>query len=307
MHFYQMKKPMRTKKMTKNEILSSIELRQSTIKDFLNCPLMFRFKHIEKIPENYRCSAALHGTALHKVIYRLHNEDWNLSLRKAYMEALEEAVGESDNEVRWKETPERYCDNAIEILRGYRENPINSEVEILFSEVPFKVRVNGHVLTGTIDQVRRNPDGTVELIDFKSSQQRPPICFLQNDWQLRLYSLGLAMGWVKSNGIWVKPQLHVNYGSIYFLRAHEIRKRTTSNGKAGEQKGEPIIRTKRTSEDLKLLRVELKALFNSMLKDWHYPNNNACLYCHYTSYCNSRGLGAYDLSEEEKQSIKDIN
>ncbi|MDZ7796970.1 MAG: PD-(D/E)XK nuclease family protein [Candidatus Marinimicrobia bacterium] len=102
--------------MTKNEILQTIELRQSSIKDHLNCPLMFRFKHIEQIPETFRCSAALHGTALHKVIHRLHTEDWNLPLRKAYMEALDEAVAESDVEVRWKDTPEKYCENAIEIL-----------------------------------------------------------------------------------------------------------------------------------------------------------------------------------------------
>jgi RecB family exonuclease len=290
--------------MTKSEILKSIELRQSSIKDYLNCPLMFRFKHIEQIPEAFRCSAMLHGTGLHKVIHRLHTEDWELPLRKSYMDALEEAVAESDVEVRWKETPEKYCDNAIEILRGYRENPLNSEVEILFSEVPFKVKIHGHMFTGTIDQVRRNPDGTTELIDLKSSQQRPSVSFLLNDWQLRLYSYALAYGWIQSNGIWVKPQLHVNYASWYFLRGHEIRKRTTSNGKAGEQKGDPLIRTKRTSEDLRLFKLELKALLNSMLRDWHYPNPNFCVMCHYQGYCNSRGQEGYDLSEEEKHTIR---
>ena len=291
--------------MTKSEILQTIELRQSSIKDYLNCPMMFRFKHIEQIPETFRCSAALHGTALHKVIHRLHTEDWNLPLRKAYMEALEEAVAESDVEVRWKETPEKYCDNAIEILRGYRENPVNSEVEILFSEVPFRVKIHSNMFTGTIDQVRRNSDGTIELVDLKSNKQRPSISYLLNDWQLRLYSYALAFGEIQqANGLWVKPQLHVNFASWIFLRGYEIRKRTTANGKAGEQKGEPIIRTKRTSEDLKLFKLELKALLNSMLRDWHYPNPNFCIMCHYQSYCNSRGQGAYDLSEEQKQSIR---
>ena len=294
--------------MTKNEILNSIELRQSTIKDFLNCPFMFRFKHIEQIPESFRCSSALHGTSLHKVIHRLHTEDWELPLRKAYMDALEEAVGESDITVNWKETPDKYCDNAIEILRGYKENPLNSEVEILFSETKFRVKIHGHLFTGTIDQVRRNPDGTTELLDLKSSKQRPSISFLLNDWQLRLYSYALVKGEVQqSNGLWVKPQLNVDYASWYFLRAHELRKRTTSNGKAGEQKGEPLIQTIRRTDDLKLFKLELKALLNSMLRDWHYPNPNACVFCHYTSYCHGRGQSAYDLSKEERDSIKELN
>ena len=293
--------------MTKNEILNSIELRQSTIKDFLNCPLMFRFKHLEQIPETFRHSAALHGTALHKVIHRLHTEDWELPLRKAYMEALDEAVAENDIEVRWKETSEKYCDNAIEILRGYKENPLNSEAEILFSEVKFRVKIWGHMFTGTIDQVRRNPDETIELVDLKSAKQRPSMSFLLNDWQLRLYSYALAFGEIQSNGIWVKPQLFVNFASWEFLRAYEIRKRTTVNGKVGEQKGESLIRTKRTSEDLKLFKMELKALLNSMLRDWHFPNPDHCVMCHYTHYCKNRGEAAYDLSEEEREQIKDIN
>ena len=291
--------------MTKSEILSTIELRQSSIKDYLNCPLMFRFKHIEQIPEAFRCSAALHGTALHKVIHRLHTENRELPLRKAYMEALDKAVAESDIEVRWKETPEKYSDHAVEILQGYRENPLNSEAKILFSEVPFRVRIHGHMFSGTIDQVRRNPDGTTELIDLKSSQQRPSTSFLLNDWQLRLYNYALACGEIQqSNGLWVKPQLNVNYNGWYFLRGHEIRKRSTVNGNAGEEKGDPFIRVDRKPEDLKLFKTELKYLLNCMLKDWHYPNPNACAFCHHQSYCKSRGQGSYDLSDEEKQTIR---
>ena len=293
--------------MTKNEILNSIELRQSTIKDFLNCALMFRFKHLEQIPESFRHSAALHGTGIHKVVHRLHTEDWELPLRKAYMDALEEAVAENDVEVRWKESSEKYCDNAIEILKGYKENPLNTEVKILFSEVKFRVKIWGHMFTGTIDQVRRNLDDSIELLDLKSAKQRPSLSYLQNDWQLRLYSYALAYGEIQSNGIWLKPQLFVNYGSWYFLRGHEIRKRTTVNGKVGEQKGDPLIRTKRNPDDLKLFKVELKYLLNSMLRDWHFPNPDHCVMCHYTSYCKSRGQEAYDLSEEEREQIKDIN
>ncbi|MDZ7796971.1 MAG: PD-(D/E)XK nuclease family protein [Candidatus Marinimicrobia bacterium] len=164
------------------------------------------------------------------------------------------------------------------------------------------------MFTGTIDQVRRNPDGTIELVDLKSSKQRPPLSYLLNDWQLRLYTYALAYGEIQqANELWVKPQLHVNHASWYFLRAHEVRKRTTANGKAGEQKGDPLIRTKRTSEDLKLFKLELKALLNSMLRDWHYPNPNFCVMCHYQSYCNSRAQGSYDLSEEEQQIIRKEN
>ena len=294
--------------MTKNEILNSIELRQSTIKDFLNCPLMFRFKHLEQIPENFRHSAALHGIALHKIIHRLHIEDWDLPLKEAYIEALNDAIEESNIEIRWKETQEKYLENALEILNGYKANPINRTFEILYSEVKFRVKIHGHLFTGTIDQVRRDNKGKLELLDLKSAKQRPNNSFLLNDWQLRLYSYALAYGEVQqANGLWVKPQIFVDYASWYFLRAHEIRKRTTVNGKVGEEKGIPLYRTDRSLEDLKLFKMELKYLLNSMLRDWHYCRPDFCVMCHYTHYCKNRGEAAYDLSEEEREQIKDIN
>ena len=58
----------------KKEILSQIELRQSTIKDYLSCPLMFKFKHLEGIKPSYRHPAALHGSTLHEAIHLFHSD-----------------------------------------------------------------------------------------------------------------------------------------------------------------------------------------------------------------------------------------
>ncbi len=46
--------------MTKSEIAKSIELRQSTIKDYLLCPMMFKYRHIEKLKPSFRNLAAHH-------------------------------------------------------------------------------------------------------------------------------------------------------------------------------------------------------------------------------------------------------
>lgn len=290
--------------MTKAEILKKIELRQSTIKDYLNCPLLFRYKHLEEIPESYRHSAALHGTALHKVIHRLHTEDWNLDLERAYKKALNDAIEEEETPVNWKETPEKYLENAVEILTGYRNNPVNQEAVVLYSEVPFRVKVNGNVFTGTIDQVRRNPDKTVELLDLKSSKQQPSISFLKNDWQLNLYLYALLNGELYQDDEWIKAGITPDYVGWYFLRHHEIRKRSTVNGKAGEEKGEPLIKITKSDEDMKLFKAELAHLLKVMLKDWHFPNPNHCQMCAMTAYCNSRSQEMYDL--EMTDEIKNL-
>ena len=294
--------------MRRQEILQTIELRQSTIKDFIACGLYFMFKHLEKIPETSRHSAALHGSALHMVINRFHTESWDLDLEKAYLEALDYYVNEKEIPVFWKESKEKYLANALEILKGYLNNEKNKTTKVLFSEVKFRVKIHGLIFTGTIDQVRLNKDETIELLDLKSSAQRPTLAFLQNDWQLSLYQYALTYGELYSNDIWIKPNLFPDFASWYFLRGHEVRKQSTVNGKVGEQKGEPLIRTQRGMEDMKLFKVELKKLLNVMLKDWYYANPDHCQLCGYKSHCTSRSqvISKESIPEETRKLIAEL-
>jgi len=279
--------------VTKKEIVSAIELRQSTIKDYLACPLMFRFKHLEKIEPNWRNPAMLHGSVLHKILELLHTYDWNLRIDSFYREYFDYfEFEESPIPVYWKGDRDKELDklvaNAIEIIEGYRKNPANQNIKVIYSEQKFRVKIAGYMFTGTIDQVRQNADGSIELLDFKSSKQMPTMPFLYNDHQLNLYTYALKYGEVEVNGQWVKPKLLPDFSSWYFLRAHEIRKRTTKNGKAGEEKGQPLIRTQKSIIELRQFREQMKQLLKVMLKDWHFPNTNHCNLCAYTTVCVNR-------------------
>ncbi len=299
--------------MTKSEILKSIELRQSTIKDYLNCPLMFRFRHIDKIKPEHRHPAALHGSTLHKLIYMIHESKWDLKVVEHYREIFEEFEfnENSDIPVRWNDREKELAAfeaNAVEILDGYRNSKENREAQVLYSEQKFRVKIGGNLFTGTIDQVRKNQDDSIELIDFKSSKQRPALASVQQDWQLNLYAYALKYGEFLTQDKWIKPKLHPDYCSVYFLRAHEIRKRTTSNGSAGEEKGDPFVRIRKSEDELKAFRTQMKNLLKSMLKDWHYPNPNHCNICSYTAHCRERNDNlSSELASEALKQIEEIN
>ena len=106
-----------------------------------------------------------------------------------------------------------YEANAIEILDGYRKRPENQNAKVLYSETEFRVKISGYIFTGTIDQVRENEDGSLELIDIKSSKRFPPVAYLHNDWQLNLYLYALRFGELKVTDRWVKPKLLPTYNS----------------------------------------------------------------------------------------------
>ena len=277
----------------KAEILSRIELRQSTIKDWLSCPLMFRYRHVMQLAPSYRSLAAIHGSALHLCIHRLHFEGFDLDLGLLYARALKEVLeSESHIPIRWKKGVEEdrliMLTHAAEILKGYVNHEQNHTSTLMYSEVKFRLRVNGMLLTGTIDQVRRSTVGTCELIDLKSGMQRPFKRGLRRDWQLNLYAYALRYGEVLVNGSWLRIKMKVDRTSIYFLRAHEIYKRDGKYGKKGSQKGQPWISVEKPSWELFQFKQELRNIIKMMTRDWAFPNTTSCGFCAYHDQCDDR-------------------
>ncbi len=281
--------------MTKAEILETIELRQSTLKTWLSCPLMYKFRHIDGLEPAFRYPGTIHGSALHMVLKQLHEGEWNGDLRALYTKALNHylyAGDESHIPVRWKgemhQEIETLKANAVEILENYRSKDYNKKAVILFSEVQFRVKILGYEFTGTLDQVRLYPDNSVELLDFKSSAQRPNYYAVPNDIQLTLYAYALKYGELLVDGIWVKTNMLVDSVGIYFLRAHEVYKRKTGDSLPGDEKGDPFIRTTKTINDLRAFRHEIRAQLSAMVKPWYYPNTASCAFCSYATHCISR-------------------
>ena len=281
--------------MTKQEILKTIELRQSTLKTWLNCPLMYKFRHIEKLEPAFRYPGTIHGSALHLVLSWLHAGQWRGDLRALYTKALNYYLYASDEEhipVRWKSDMHKEIEalkvNAVEILENYRSKLYNQDALVIFSEVQFRVKILGYMFTGTIDQVRKNPDGSIELLDFKSSKMRPNQYAIPNDLQLTLYSYAIKFGELLVDGIWVKPNMLVDSVGIYFLRAHEIYKRKVVGKEIGDEKGSPFMRTTKSIQDLRAFRTELRHQLSAMVKPWYYPNTASCAFCAYSEQCISR-------------------
>ena len=186
---------------------------------------------------------------------------------------------ERNNEIR------KYRAKAVEIMDNYRDKTYNQNVLILYSETKFRVKIGGDWFTGTLDQVRQNIDGTIELIDFKTSRRKRKRAFLENDIQLNLYSYALKYGELLVGNKWVQPNILVDYATWYHLRNHQIRKRTTKNGSKGEEKGYPLLRTEKSKDDLRNFREEIRTVVIAMTKDWYYKNNNSCVFCSYKEEC----------------------
>jgi len=296
--------------MTKQEILDTIELRQSTLKTWLSCPLMYKFRHIDKLEPAFRYPGTVHGSALHLVLAWLHAGEWKGDLRALYTKALNHYLYASDEEhipVRWKRDMVKEIEalkvNAVEILENYRSKAYNRDALVLFSEVQFRVKILGFEFTGTIDQVRKNPDGTVELLDFKSSKMRPNQYAIPNDLQLTLYGYACKFGELLVDGIWVKPNMLLDSVGIYFLRGHEVYKRKVPGKEIGDEKGSPFMQTTKSIQELRAFRHEIRAQLSAMVKPWYYPNTASCAFCGYAEQCIARNDTIPDKQADQAQEL----
>ena len=296
--------------MTKQEILDTIELRQSTLKTWLSCPLMYKFRHIDKLEPSFRYPGTVHGSALHLVLSWLHEGQWKGDLRGLYTKALNYYLYASEEEhipVRWKRDMVKEIEalkvNAVEILENYRSKDYNQDALVLFSEVQFRVKILGYLFTGTIDQVRKNPDGSIELLDFKSSKMRPNQYAIPNDLQISLYQYSLKFGEVLVDDMWIKPNLMVSKAGIYFLRAHEVYKRKVTGKEIGDEKGDPFMMTSKSIQDLRAFRHEIRAQLSAMVKPWYYPNTASCAFCTYSTHCIARNDTIPDKQADQAQKL----
>lgn len=296
-------------------------LRQSSIYSFLRCPYQYHLRDTDPSSQRFQHPAAVFGTAVHDVIHQLHSEDWDLDLEVAYLEAFERATTKRqidtptgrlgvqattsterqfDNAtvpIRWKDEDkerEQYRLDALAMLEGYRSKDYNRTCRVLLAEATFTVKIGRQTITGTIDQLREHPDGTLELVDFKTSKSCPPQSYLVVDYQLALYSWALKHGTFLVDGKLVQPNVSPDELTLYFLRHHIPYKRATGGKLAGDERGDPRITTTRSTEQLKALKTDVASVAKMMRLGLfpRSPDPMKCGVCGYQQACKGSACDA---------------
>jgi CRISPR/Cas system-associated exonuclease Cas4 (RecB family) len=282
-------------------------LRQSTIKDYLFCPHMFQLRHLLKVPAEYRNAAAVNGTIVHRLLEALHS-DWDLDTASEYDQLLEKeefTSVEATVPIQWKDRDKQvaaYRRDAVDMLANYRDKDYNRNAKILLSEVTFLVRIGDHYYRGTIDQLRENPDGSLELVDFKTSQATPSPLFLATDYQFSLYAWALEQGWFLTDGKSLRFGKRPDYCTLYHLRHHIPYRRNCDGGKAGEERGNPRYTTTRTDEQFRQMLGDLHSIAEAIRRQLfpRNPNQWTCSMCKYRTHCQSTTV------EPDKQQLEQI-
>ena len=163
--------------------------------DFMSCPLLFRYRTIDRLPEG-SSPDAVRGTLVHQVledvfdlpaaqrtpdaVHRLLEPAWR-ELKVASAQARE--VATAIDEPAWLDSAHTVLDRWFTLEDPTRLEPAEREAYV---EVALR---SGLQLRGIIDRLDRAPDGALRVVDYKSGSSPPEGFEARSLFQLRIYAL----------------------------------------------------------------------------------------------------------------------
>lgn len=245
----------------------------------MRCPLLYRFRVIDKLPEKPN-PAATRGTVVHAVLERLFDHpavertverarslvpgEWQrlLAERPELAELFADETGESDPRrlAEWLAEAERLVERWFTLEDPTRLEPADRE---LYVETALE---SGLTLRGYIDRVDVAPTGDVRVVDYKTGKAPPPRYTDEALFQMTFYALVI---W-RSRGVLPRRLQLVYLGS-------------------GD-----VLRYDPDEADLRRVERRLRALWQAIRQatasgDWRPRPTRLCDWCDHQAHCPEFG------------------
>jgi DNA helicase-2/ATP-dependent DNA helicase PcrA len=230
-----------------------VMLSASDIETYRLCPLKYKFARVFRIPQEPTIYQRF-GIVLHQVLERFHQSEspgrddlfdlFEASWRRA-------GFGDTDDELQFRE-------RALDALDRYWERVRDQEGEPEWFERSFSFQLGPHLLRGRVDRVDRLPDGSYELIDYKTGKAKSEED-LRTDIQLSVYQMGARESW----GVRTSAQSY-----MYVMTGEKV----------------PVLHSE---EELDRVRATVARIGEGILRQEFQPTPSAeiCSFCDYRIIC----------------------
>jgi putative RecB family exonuclease len=173
--------------------MSQLRLSPSRVNDFSNCPLLYKYRIIDQLPESPSLDAE-RGTLVHTVLHDLFESPAELRTVQTAADLLPSRWREQLNakpELAAMITSEKeWLDRAVSLLETYFELENPTKFEPTHRELHLEQNMTDEIyLHGYVDRLDVAPTGEVRIIDYKTGKSPKPGWEDKALFQLRVYAL----------------------------------------------------------------------------------------------------------------------
>jgi putative RecB family exonuclease len=168
-------------------------LSPSRASDFTTCPLLFRFRSIDRLPED-PAPAAIRGTLVHQALEDLFDlpapERVPAAAEALARAAFDALLVQDPVAAAAVAGPEGQAPELRPLLDAYFTLEDPRRLEPHARELPMQVALEeSFEIRGFIDRVDRAPDGRIRIIDYKTGKSPRPAYQDKAMFQMRFYGL----------------------------------------------------------------------------------------------------------------------
>ena len=173
-------------------------LSASSINDYIDCGLLYKFGRIDKIQPEFKSDALEFGSAVHLALADFHMEKMRgkfpsvKDLHQSFEMHWIKLTNERDD-IKYAEgnSPDIMLLQGKELLTAYYNKSSWREFECIGIEEPFSFMIEGCVfpIIGSIDLIEKDESGTIVINDFKTSSRAYSADEVDRNFQLTVYQL----------------------------------------------------------------------------------------------------------------------
>jgi len=190
--------------MDMSELRNEPHLSASSINDYIDCGLLYKFGRIDKLPMEFRSDSLEFGSAIHKVLeehYRMKMEGNTLSAKELHQifEKYWRETAEGKEDIRYSEGKDfnTLLLEGKELLTVYHNKMPQDQFRIIGIEEPFSFTIEGCPvpIIGATDLIEEDDSETLVITDWKTSGRAYSNDEVDKNFQLTLYQMA-----AKANG-----------------------------------------------------------------------------------------------------------
>ena len=183
------------------------ELNFSKIKTYRECPLQYKYKYVEGQREGLVPASSL-GVSIHRTLEEYHRNSNDPSELLSYYDDcwLGAGYGSAGEQMEWYLKGQKMLETYAEHEYERKTTVDSTEREFIFQEGEWTIR-------GKIDRIDKHPDGSWEVIDYKTGTDVDLNMPVTDSLQLGIYAVGARRAW----------KLEKGKASFYFVAFDQVQ------------------------------------------------------------------------------------